>query len=350
MQQTLPISAGGCASTPQRCCLSDGVDGPAGPCSAAVPATHRETSGCIERMPSAVIVQGPCSASVYDRRALATSLVRSNRTAPVRVNREVNWERERETEAALPPQPPSLFERSPASRNGGRGQLNIAASLPAYSDVCTRRATPTAGDDQDTGGVGPVTRQGAERTTSLARLDRADFNSGHDQARQCCSPELPRPGPDGSRPSPRARLDQESMSCSRRVAGARAAVRSDRTAGRTIKKASASNFREPAKILDVHEQPSTAFRHFCDGVPRRHIAKSATGTLDVLAKRQTQVSTQLATGVHQPDLSPRRALSNRLSRAVLIGLPITALAVCLAVPPMGTRSSDAPLVVRRLPR
>ena len=43
------------------------------------------------------------------------------------------------------------------------------------------------------------------------------------------------------------------------------------------------------------------------------------------------MSTQLATSGHQPELSGRRSLSDRVSRTVLVGLPITTLALCLGV-------------------
>ena len=39
----------------------------------------------------------------------------------------------------------------------------------------------------------------------------------------------------------------------------------------------------------------------------------------------------MSTGVHQPELAGRRSLSDRVSRTVLVGLPITALALCLGV-------------------
>ena len=57
------------------------------------------------------------------------------------------------------------------------------------------------------------------------------------------------------------------------------------------------------------------------------------------------MNTPLKINGHQPELPGRRSLSNRVSRAVLVGLPITALALSLGVAayakPIIQRSADS---------
>ena len=71
---------------------------------------------------------------------------------------------------------------------------------------------------------------------------------------------------------------------------------------------------------------------FCSDILRRHVSyKRLLGPLDVVKQGQRPMSTQLTRKVFQSERLGHPSLSNRVSRSVLIGLPITTLAVCLGV-------------------
>src|SRR5687768_9109685 len=80
------------------------------------------------------------------------------------------------------------------------------------------------------------------------------------------------------------------------------------------------------------EQTWAADRRLGSGFLRRHLVSTRLqGPRYVVNQGQRPMSTQLTRKVYQSERSGQPSLSNCVSRSVLIGLPITTLAVCLGV-------------------
>ena len=86
------------------------------------------------------------------------------------------------------------------------------------------------------------------------------------------------------------------------------------------------------KISTLLNNRRPSYRRFRSDILRRHVSyKRLLGPLAVVTQGQRPMSTQLTRKVHQSERSGHPSLSNRVSRSVLIGLPIATLAVCLGV-------------------